>query len=99
MRTLLAACGLALSLLGAPLPAAAQDSRVGLAWYLPSWDQLPFTSIQHGEVEYLGARSQSQTSYLSDPEARLKATILLKLLEAARSDRSPAGNDPDRARR
>jgi len=30
---------------------------------------------------------------------QLKATIQLKLLEAARSDRSPAGNDSDRARR
>ncbi len=36
---------------------------------------------------------------LSAEADQLKATIQLKLLEAARSDRSPAGNDPDRARR
>jgi hypothetical protein len=36
---------------------------------------------------------------LSTEADRLKATIQLKLLEAARSDQTPAGNDADRARR
>lgn len=36
---------------------------------------------------------------LSADADRLKAMIQLKLLEAARSDRSPVGNDADRARR